>query len=88
MLGGLLAGRNAVIEDGGRSLHVALVPLEDAGGRHIGELVVIRDIAGLQATFRRSIITVMLVSLLVAGGRAGDFLFRTRQGRTRLPAPA
>ena len=75
MLGGLLAGRNAVIEDGGRSLHVALVPLEDAGGRHIGELVVIRDIAGLQATFRRSIITVMLVSLLVAAGVLAIFYF-------------
>jgi signal transduction histidine kinase len=68
MLDGLLAGRNAVIEDGGRSLHLALVPLKDAGGRHIGELVVIRDIGGLQATFRRSIMTVTLVSLLVAAG--------------------
>ncbi len=75
MLGGLLAGRNAVIEDGGRSLHVALVPLQDAGGRHIGELVVIRDIAGLQATFRRSIMTVMLVSLLVAAGVLAIFYF-------------
>jgi len=73
MLGDLLDGRNAVIEDRGRSLHVALVPLEDAGGRHIGELVVIRDIAGLQATFRRSIMTVTLVSLLVAAGVLGIF---------------
>lgn len=73
MLGDLLDGRNAVIEDRGRSLHVALAPLEDAGGRHIGELVVIRDIAGLQATFRRSIMTVTLVSLLVAAGVLGIF---------------
>lgn len=73
MLGDLLDGRNAVIEDRGRSLHVALVPLEDAGGRHIGELAVIRDIAGLQATFRRSIMTVTLVSLLVAAGVLGIF---------------
>jgi signal transduction histidine kinase len=51
------------------------VPLEDAGGRHIGELVVIRDIAGLQATFRRSIMTVTLVSLLVAAGVLAIFYF-------------
>lgn len=73
MLGGLLAGRNAVIEDGGRSQHLALLPLSDAGGRHIGELVVIRDIAGLQATFRRSVTTVTLLSLLVAAGVLGIF---------------
>lgn len=73
MLGGLLAGRNAVIDDRGRALHVALVPLEDAGRRHIGELVVIRDITELQATFRRSIATVTLVSLLIAAGVLGIF---------------
>ncbi len=73
MLGGLLAGRTAVVEDGGRALHLALVPLSDAGGRHIGELVVIRDIAALQATFRRSITTVTLLSLLVAVGVLGIF---------------
>ena len=73
MLGELLAGRNAVIEDDGRTLHLALAPLEEAGGRHIGELVVIRDITELQATFRRSIAMVTLVSLLVAAAVLGIF---------------
>ena len=71
----LLAGRTAVIEDSGRTLHVAIVPLDDAGGRNIGELAVIRDITALESTFRWSIAAVTLVSLLVAAGVLGVFYF-------------
>jgi signal transduction histidine kinase len=64
----LLAGRTARIEDRGRSLHLALVPLEDVGQRHIGDLVVIRDITGLVTTFSWSILAVTAISLLSAIG--------------------
>ncbi len=69
----LIAGRSAEISDRGRSLHLAIVPLNDAGKQHIGDLVVIRDITHLESTFQWSIISVTLISLLVAGGVLGMF---------------
>lgn len=69
----LLAGRTAEIGDRGRSLHLAVLPLNDAGGIHIGELVVIRDITALESTFKWSIAAVTLISLLAAGGVLGMF---------------
>lgn len=69
----LFAGRTAEIRDGGRSLHLAVVPVEDAGGVHIGDLVVMRDISALEATFQWSMAAVLLISLLVAGGVLGMF---------------
>ena len=41
LLAQLLSGRSTEISDQGRSLHLAIVPLEDAGKQHIGDLVVI-----------------------------------------------
>ncbi len=64
----LLAGHTAEIEDRGRSLHLAAVPLDDVGQRRIGHLVVVRDVTDLEATFRWSIIAVTAVSLLAASG--------------------
>jgi signal transduction histidine kinase len=69
----LLAGRTARIEDRGRLLHLAAVPLKDAGPRQIGDLVVIRDITGLATTFRWSIVAVTAISLLSAIGVLGVF---------------
>jgi len=69
----LLAGRTARIEDRGRLLHLAAVPLKDAGQRQIGDLVVIRDITGLATTFRWSIVAVTAISLLSAIGVLGVF---------------
>ncbi|MBI3140630.1 MAG: histidine kinase, partial [Rhodocyclales bacterium] len=71
----LLAGRTAGLEDRGRALHLAALPLDDASGRHIGELVVVRDITGLESTFRWSIAAVAVLSLLAAGGVLGVFYF-------------
>lgn len=45
-------------------LHLAMLPLDDAGGRHIGELVVMRDNTALQKTFQRSVTAATLLSLL------------------------
>ncbi len=73
LLGQLVAGRTAEIADGGRSRHLVLLPIDDAGRRHIGNLVVIRDITALEATFRWSGVIVILVGLLVAGGVLGMF---------------
>jgi len=71
----LLGGYSTEIHDQGRSLHLAIVPLEDAGKRHIGDLVVVRDITYLESTFRWSFIAVTLISLMVAGGVLGMFYF-------------
>jgi len=73
LLAQLLAGRTAEIRDHGRSLHLAIVPLEDAGKRHIGDLVVMRDITALESTFQWSIAAVTMISLLVSGGVLGIF---------------
>lgn len=69
----LLAGGTAEIGDGGRSIHLASVPLDDAGGRHLGDLVVMRDISALESTFQWSMAAVLLISLLAAGGVLGVF---------------
>lgn len=73
VLHSLLAGRTAEIDDHGRSLHLAAVPLKDAGQRHIGDLVVIRDITALKSTFNWSIVAVTAISLLSAIGVLGVF---------------
>jgi signal transduction histidine kinase len=69
----LLAGRNAEIDDQGRSIHLASVPIDDAGGRHLGDLVVMRDISALESTFQWSMIAVILLSLGAGGGVLGVF---------------
>ncbi|MFH1869795.1 MAG: ATP-binding protein [Pseudomonadota bacterium] len=73
VLQSLLAGRTAEIDDSGRSLHLAAVPLKDAGQRHIGNLVVIRDITALKSAFNWSIVAVTAISLLSAIGVLGVF---------------
>jgi len=69
----LLGGDTAEIRDQGRSIHLASVPISDAGGRHLGDLVVMRDISALESTFQWSIAAVILLSLLAAGGVLGVF---------------
>ena len=69
----LLAGRSTEIEDNGRSLHLAAVPLKDVSQRHIGDLIVVRDISALKSTFNWSIVAVTVISLLVASGVLGVF---------------
>ena len=64
----LLIGRTTTIDDRDRSLHLATIPLTDVSQRHIGELIVIRDISGLKSTFNWSIIAVSAISLLAAIG--------------------
>jgi len=56
-------------------LHLAMLPLIDASGRRIGDLVVMRDISALQQTFLRSIMTVTLLSLLAGAVALGLFYF-------------
>ncbi|MDZ4253322.1 MAG: ATP-binding protein [Sulfuritalea sp.] len=73
ILQSLLAGRTAEIDESGRSLHLAAVPLKDAGQRHIGDLVVIRDITALKSAFNWSIVAVTAISLLSAIGVLGVF---------------
>ncbi|MBI3148971.1 MAG: histidine kinase [Betaproteobacteria bacterium] len=73
LLQGLLAGAADEIRDQGRSIHLASVPITDAGGRHLGDLVVMRDITALESTFQWSIGAVILISLLAGAGVLGIF---------------
>lgn len=73
VLARLLAGKTVKIKDQGRSLHAALAPLDDAAGHHIGELLLIRDISDLEATFNGYMAVVILLSLGVAAGVFGVF---------------
>jgi signal transduction histidine kinase len=75
----LLAEGTAKIDDRGRSLHLAAVPLESAGRHRLGNLVVIRDITELEATFKWSILGVTMISLLAAIGMLGAFYFALDQ---------
>lgn len=69
----LLDGGTAEIRDQGRSIHLASVPIHDAGARHLGDLIVMRDISALESTFQWSMIAVILLSLLAGGGVLGVF---------------
>lgn len=78
-LASLRQGKTMVLDDHQRALHVAMQPLTDAGGRRIGDLVVLRDITALQTTFRWSIATVSLLCLLAGIGVLGMFYFALDQ---------
>ncbi|MCK9381688.1 MAG: ATP-binding protein [Sulfuritalea sp.] len=69
----LLVEGTAEIEDHGRSLHLSVVSLTDVGRRHIGDLVVIRDITALESAFQWSIVAVTTIGLLAAIGVLGVF---------------
>jgi len=69
----LRAGGTVELKDRDRSLHMAMVPLADAGGHHIGELAIMRDITALESTFNGYMAAVALLSLTVAGGVLGIF---------------
>ncbi|ABD70566.1 periplasmic sensor signal transduction histidine kinase [Rhodoferax ferrireducens T118] len=75
VLASLRAGRTAVFEDGQRILHLAMLPMADAGGRRISDLVVMLDISGLQKTFQMSILAATLLSLAAGVGVLGSFYF-------------
>lgn len=49
---------------GERALYTAMFPLRDAGGREIGNIVVVRDVTELQTGFHESLATAALLSLL------------------------
>jgi signal transduction histidine kinase len=73
VLARLLAGDSAEIRDRGRALHMALVPLVDAGEHQIGRLAILRDITVLEDTFNGYVAAVALLSLAVAAGVFGVF---------------
>ena len=75
VLASLSAGSTEVFRDGGRTLHLAMLPLNDASGRRIGDFVVMRDITTLQKTFLNSVLAVTLLSLLAGAGVLGLFYF-------------
>lgn len=79
LLARVLTTGSAQARDGERTLHLAALPLDDSGGRHLGEVLVIRDITGLEANFQASLAMVVAVSLLAAAGVLGVFHFALQQ---------
>jgi signal transduction histidine kinase len=59
--------------EGGRSLYTALLPLRDAGGREIGDILVVRDVTSLQAGVHRSLATAAILSLVAGAAVFGLF---------------
>lgn len=48
----------------GQALYTAMLPLSDAAGREIGNIVVVRDVTSLQEGFRKSLVFAAVLSLL------------------------
>ncbi len=69
----LRGGATHVFTQGQQTMHLAMLPMDDANGRRIGDLVVMRNISGLQQTFQNSILTVILMSLVVGAFVLGLF---------------
>ncbi|MCF8159710.1 MAG: histidine kinase [Polaromonas sp.] len=75
ILAALRVGGTRILSEDGQTLHLAMLPLTDANGQRLGDMVVMRDISGLQRTFQRSIATVTALSLLVGAFVLGLFYF-------------
>ncbi|MDD2918399.1 ATP-binding protein [Rhodoferax sp.] len=75
----LRQGATEVIQTDGKAMHLAMLPLLDVAGQPIGELVVMRDIEGLQQTFFKSVLSVIGLSL--AAGLGVLALFYVALGR-------
>ncbi len=75
VLDSLRAGGGTVLKDKGRFFHLSMLPLADAGGRRIGDLVVMRDMTVLQDTFLRSLSAMIALSLIATGAVLGLFYF-------------
>ena len=73
MLAGLSKGETEVFKNGKLQLNLTMLALNDAGGRRIGDLVVMRDITALRQTFSTSVTAVVLLSLL-AGADCHAFI--------------
>jgi signal transduction histidine kinase len=55
------------LEEGGRNLYIAFLPLTDISGREVGEFIVVQDVTGLRAGFQSSMITIAALSIFVGG---------------------
>lgn len=75
VLAALRMGESQVFSDNRQTLHLAMLPLLDSNGQRIGDMVVMRDITGLEGTFQRSITMVTFLSLLVGAFVLGLFYF-------------
>ncbi len=75
ILARLSSGGSEVLRDGDRIVHLAMLPLDDASGRRLGDFVLVRDITALQGAFMKSIMTVTLLSMLVGVGVLSLFYF-------------
>ena len=75
VLAALRMGDTLVFSGSRQTLHLAMLPLVDSNGQRIGDMVVMRDITGLERTFQRSIAMVTFLSLLVGAFVLGLFYF-------------
>jgi len=75
LLADLRAGDNQQFREDGHVWNLSMLPLDDASGQRIGDLVVMRDMTTLQYTFLRSTSIMTLLSLIAAGGVLGLYYF-------------
>jgi signal transduction histidine kinase len=75
VLTALRAGATHLLPENDQTLHLAMLPMTDAAGKRLGDIVVMRDISSLQSTFQRSIFLVTFLSLLVGTFVFGLFYF-------------
>jgi len=66
-------------EGGGKRVHVAFLSLDDAAGREIGDLVVIRDVTDEERAFRNSMLATTGISLLAGAAVLVLFLITLRR---------
>lgn len=56
------------LQEDGRDLNVAILPLEDVSDQAVGRLVIVHDVTASQADFRTVMTSTALLSLLLGGG--------------------
>ena len=66
--GDIPAGKEIFLEEDGRFFHGVFTPLTDFGGRHVGDLLLVHDITGVQKDFRLAAGGIVLFCTLFGGG--------------------
>ena len=55
------------VDETGRNLYIAFLPLIDISGREVGDFIIVQDVTGLRAGFQNSMAMIAAVSILAGG---------------------